>query len=94
MLCYEKYIGSTTRPLHIREREHFYSIKNGDNSSALGEHFAECHKTTTMPNVHFKILQHTNGNELRLRIQEAYWIQSKQPSLNRKTEQMGTGFLV
>ena len=41
----------------------------------------------------FNIIQRTEHDELRLRIVEAYEIKTRRPTLNRKQEDLGTGFL-
>ena len=71
-------------------REHAYAIERSDDTSALGEH-SKIH--TEAMSASFKIVDRAS-DQLRLRIQEAYWIQRRQPTLNRKEENMGTGFLV
>ena len=85
-----KYIGSTTRALHTPARQHAYAMKHSDDTSALGEH-SKIH--TEAMSASFNILDRAS-DLLCLRIQEAYWIQRRQPTLNRKEETMGTGFLV
>ena len=45
------------------------------------------------PNITFSVIKSTVRDELHLRIAEAYEIQSQRPALNRKREDMGTGFL-
>ena len=72
------------------------SIRSGgdNDKSALGEHYSDAHPDSTQtPRVVFRILAHA-PDELRLKIKEAYWIKKKQPSLNRKAEEMGTRFLI
>ena len=92
-LCPNNYIGSTTVALHYRARQHIYAIRRCDNTYALGEHFTKDHHDTA-PSVMFRVVESCSQDELRLRIAEAYWIKKLAPTLNRKTEHMGTGFLV
>ena len=92
-LCPNNYIGSTTVALHYRARQHIYAIRRCDNTYALGEHFTKDHRDTA-PSVMFRVVESCSQDELRLRIAEAYWIKKLAPTLNRKTEHMGTGFLV
>ena len=93
-LCPATYIGATTRAFHTRAREHLGNIRRREiEKSALAEHFVKHHDAAVdNPIVTFRTLA-TAKNELRLWIQEAYWIQRLKPSLNRKGENMGTGFL-
>ena len=91
-ICGRTYIGSTTRPLHIRVREHLYVVKRRDDGSAIAEHYVNEHPTDS-PSVTFRIIASAT-DELRLRIQEAYWIKKLCPGLNRKSEHLGTGFVI
>ena len=45
------------------------------------------------PSLNFRILQQCR-DELRLHIEEALEIQRHRPQLNRRDEDMGTGFLI
>ena len=92
-LCPNNYIGSTTVALHYRARQHIYAIRRCDNTYALGEHFTKDHRDTA-PSVMFRVVESCGQDELRLRITEACWIKKLAPTLNRKTEHIGTGFLV
>ena len=38
-VCKDTYIGSTTRPLHDRAKEHIAAAKNKNHTSAVGEHY-------------------------------------------------------
>ena len=64
-LCTATYIGSTTRALHTRAREHLYAIKNKDSSSALGEHY-QLHHPNDAASITFQILGTSGGSELGL----------------------------
>ena len=92
-LCPNNYIGSTTVALRYRARQHIYAIRRCDNTYALGEHFTKDYRDTA-PSVMFRVVKSCGQDELRLRIAETYWIKKLAPTLNRKTEHMGTGFLV
>ena len=94
LICMATYLGSTTRALHTRAREHLYNIKRKKaDKSALAEHYINQHHTATeSPKIKFKVLCSTRDG-LRLRIEETYWIRRLQPAINRKKEGMGTGFL-
>lgn len=88
------YIGSTKQQLHSRAQQHINAAKHHDRTYALGEHYAIKHPNPAItPRITFRILQTTPPDELRLRIVEAYAIQVMKPALNRKREDMGTGFL-
>ena len=90
-LCGHSYVGMTTRRLHNRAQEHVRSAKNHTTTSAFGEHYLSKHPNQR-PQISFKILRH-EGNELRLRIEEALAIKDETPELNRRQEDMGIGFL-
>ena len=45
------------RKLHDRIHEHTYAARKHDNTSAIGEHYANTHLNTTTPNITFKILK-------------------------------------
>ena len=92
--CNKSYIGSTSRSLHHRAREHIilYAASKKDGASAFGDHCNAYHLHQE-PNITFSIIKSTVRDELHLRIAEAYEIQSRRPALNRKREDMGTGFL-
>ena len=94
-LCTASYIGSTTLAIHTRTRQHIYIIKRREvEKSALAEHYVEQHPDNTAePNINFCAVA-TTREELRLLIEKAYWIQRPKPALNRKQDNMGTGFLV
>ena len=92
LLCDKTYIGMTTRRLHDRAREHIYMIKNKDDGSALGEHYVTDHPHTKEPLITFKVLR-KNRDLLRLHIEEAMAIKQANPALNRRQEDLGTGFL-
>ena len=93
-LCPATYIGATTRAFHTRAPEHLGNIRPREiEKSALAEHFVKHHDAAVdNPIVTFRTLA-TAKNELLLWLQEEYWIQRLKPSLNRKGENMGTGFL-
>ena len=90
-LCGDKYIGQTARALHDRAREHITAAKNRTNNSALGRHYEERHPADP-PSISFKILDRSR-DELRLKIKEALAIKTRRPELNRRKEEMGTGYL-
>ena len=73
--CHESYIGSTTRALHNRVREHLQM----ENSSVF-KHRKKCASTFCV-----KVIARDN-NANRLRFKEAIYIQEKCPKMNNKVE--------
>ena len=82
----------TSWQLHHRAREHLAAADKLIDMSALGEHYHKCHKEMK-PDIPFKIIQKTEHDELRLRAAEAYEIKTRRLTINRKVEDLGTGFL-
>ena len=91
-VCKDTYIGSTTRPLHDRAKEHIAAAKNKNHTSAVGEHYCKRHPTTE-PRLLFRIFRRTKRDELRLRIEEAIAIHEAAPTINRHREETGIDFL-
>ena len=91
-LCKKTYIGSTTRALHDRAKEHITAAKTHNRSLAIGEHYFTFHRTKE-PQLQFRIIRFTEKDELRLRIHEATIIQRLAPAMNRRKEETGVGFL-
>lgn len=81
--CSSNYIGCTKRFLHIRVAEHF-----SRNDSAIKKHATSCMGLGWT----FKIIA-SSRDLVDLRIQEAYLINLKQPSLNNKGELIPMGLL-
>ena len=90
-LCDDEYIGMTTRRLHDRARGHVRSANMKDDATDFSDHYCEHHKPCS-PRITFKILTH-QPDLLRLHIEEALRIKQHRPSLNRRQEMLGTGFL-
>ena len=91
-ICKGVYIGSTTRALHERAKEHIAAARNKSRTSAIGEHYG-MHHPTSEPRLQFRIIRRTEKDELRLRIEEAMAIREAAPSLNRRKEETGIDFL-
>ena len=91
-LCKDTYIGSTTRALHDRAKEHITAAKTHNRSLAIGEHYFTFHRAKE-PQLQFRIIRFTEKDELRLRIHEATIIQRLAPAMNRRKEETGVGFL-
>ena len=60
--------------------------------TAFGDHYRTRHKKKKEPKLSFKILSQ-NHDDLRLHIEEALAIKTLTPELNKRQEEMGTGFL-
>ena len=90
-LCDQSYIGMTTRKLHERAREHVTAARHHDRHSAFGQHY-ESHHPKATPDIKFIILRRQK-DLLRLHIEEAMAIRTFKPTLNRRQEDLGTGFL-
>ena len=91
-LCGSSYIGMTTRALHTRALEHIAGARKHSLKSAFGEHYKTKHPKMA-PSLNFRILQQCR-DEIRLHIEEALAIQRHRKQLNRRDEDMGTGFLI
>ena len=92
LLCDATYVGMTTRTLHERATEHIGSARRGDANSAFGDHY-EDHHAGTAPSIRFEIVSR-HRDHLHLHIEEALAIKRLKPTLNRREETMGTGFLI
>ena len=92
MLCDSSYIGMTTRALHTRALEHIAGARKYSLKSAFGEHYKNKHPKMA-PSLNMRLLDQCR-DELRLHIEEALAIQRHRPQLNRRDEDMGTGFLI
>ena len=90
-ICEEFHIGMTTRRLHARAREHLAAAKQHLRASVCGDHYVKSHPKA-VPNIQFKIIKHQR-NDLHLHIEEALTIKALRPTLNRRQEDVGTGFL-
>ena len=90
-LCGRSYIGMTSRRLHDRMREHMASARKKDEKTAFGVHY-EAEHPKQKPKISFSVLFHQR-DELRLHVEEAMAIKSRKPELNRRQEELGTGFL-
>ena len=87
--CGRTYIGMTTRRLHKRMREHMAAARRKDESTPFGAHFKH---PKSKPKISFSILSQQR-DELRLHVEEAMAIKTRQPELNRRQEELGPGFL-
>ena len=78
--------------MHETALEHLRSARKGTDYSAFGEQFSSSHPNT-QPKIIFKVVKHCQG-QLRLQVEEAMAIKEHKPTLNRRTEDLGTGFLL
>ena len=90
-ICNDFYIGMTARRLHGRGREHLKAARQRSGTSVFGDHYAKVHPDA-VPRIGFRIIHHQR-NDLRLHIAEALAIKTMKPPLNRRQEDLGTGFL-
>ena len=73
------YIGSTTRPLHVRIREHTVTGRG----STIHEHLLQCGRGVAKVNV--SILA-TEKDEVNTRLREAVLIKKRLPQLNTQAD--------
>jgi len=76
--CNHFYIGSTTRPLHIRIKEHLHT-----QASTFRKHLIKCNNTERSITVKIEARERNLGN---LRIKEALLIAKLHPRINNRTE--------
>ena len=77
--CDQQYIGSTTRFIHDRVREHL----NNDNSS-VKKHISSC-QNNDHKGINIKIIMSEN-DPANLRLYEAFYIRKYKPTLNSREE--------
>ena len=82
--CGEDYIGETARPLCVRIKEHLDGKDRSRKSTPLGAHRISTHSGDDFE-VAVKILAHEPQTSAR-KILEAFWINTKNPKINRKEE--------
>ena len=82
----------TVCQLHARALEHLRAANQRQEHTALGDHYKTGHKEKDKPKLSFKIISQ-NHDDLRLHIEEALAIKMLKPELNKRQEEMGTGFL-
>ena len=80
--CDGNYIGKTCRSFRTRYLEHDYSIRKGDDKSALSVHVCEC---SSMADFDVNFLE-CGRSPLEIALLEARWIRIRRPSLNRCEE--------
>lgn len=79
--CKKFYIGSTTRPLHTRCREHATNI-----NSSVHRHLITCNRSATFSESTMTSVISTDKDCANLRLREAYFINTLKPELNDRVE--------
>lgn len=89
-ICYEFYIGHTSRPFKKRFIEHRRSLEQKNFTSALSEHVLKNHadQVASIFSFDLQILRHCR-NPIDSRLAEARLINLHRPKLNRKHEMIG-----
>ena len=82
----------TVCQLHARALEHLRAANQRQEHTAFGDHYKTGHMEKDKPKLSFKIISQ-NHDDLRLHIEEALAIKTLKPELNKRQEEMGTGFL-
>ena len=82
----------TVRQLHARALEHLRAANGRKEQTAFGDHYRAVHEKTDKAKLSFKIVKQQH-DDLRLHIEEALAIKTLRPDLNKRQEEMGTGFL-
>ena len=77
--CGRRYVGSTTRPLHERIREHTTQGRG----STIHTHLKDCGRGTA--NVAVKVLA-KEKDEVNTRLREAILIKKRKPDLNTQAD--------
>ena len=77
--CGEYYIGSTTRFLHDRTKEHLTNDK-----SSVKKHLTTHHRNNGH-NIEVKVITREN-DPVNLRLYEVYYIRTHKPGLNSREE--------
>ena len=91
-LCGNRYVGMTVCQLHARVLKHVRSAAQHQEHTAFGDDYRTRLKKKKEPKLSFTILSQ-NHDDLRLHIEEALAIKTLTPELNKRQEEMGTGFL-
>ncbi|KAK6763666.1 hypothetical protein RB195_024115 [Necator americanus] len=82
--CGEEYIGETARPLYVRIKEHLSGKNRLRGWTPLGAHRTQKHDGADFE-IRVQILAHETKTLARKSL-EAFWIQAKNPKMNRKGE--------
>ena len=91
-LCGKRYVGITVRQLHARAFGHLRAANQRQEHTAFGDHYKTGHKEKDKPKPFFQIISQ-NHDDRQLHIEEAPAIKTLKPELNKRQEEMGTGFL-
>ena len=87
-----KYVGMTVRQLQASALEHVRAANGRKERTVFGDHYRAVHEKKDKSTLSFKIVKQQH-DDLRLHIEEALSIKTLRPDLNKRREQMGTGFL-
>ena len=90
-LCFACTAGERKRTEKSGNGKDVAAARRKDESTAFGAHFKHDHPKSK-PKISFSILSQQR-DELRLHVEEAMAIKTRQPELNRRQEELGTGFL-
>jgi len=87
--CGSTYVGRTSRPLHVRSREHipkwFCDGRSGISRSAITEHLLSCSSIPDDPMSKFQVVCQAYNNRI-LRILEALYIKRDCPDLCKQKD--------
>ena len=87
-----KYVGMTVRQLHARALEPLRAANGRKERTAFGDHYRAVHEKKDKATLSFEIVKQQH-DDLRLHIEEALAIKTLRPDLNKRQEEIGTGFL-
>ena len=90
--CFSKYIGKTSRPFHVRFKEHKSSIANKNNISALSDHVKICDNCHGIDDFSIDFLRCVR-DPVEASLAESRFIDLLKPKMNRRHEMVGTGGL-
>ena len=82
--CGDTYIGETGRPLCCRVKEHLDGLNKLKAATPLGSHRISCHENAEI-SIGVTILAY-EPDLLARKTLEAFWINAKNPKMNRKEE--------
>ena len=82
----------TVRQLHACALEHLRAANARKEGTAFGDHYRAVHEKKDTAKLSFKIVKQQHDN-LQLYIDEALAIKTLRPDINKRQEEMGTGFL-
>ena len=88
-MCQEKYIGETGRFKRTRIWEHYQSVRNGNNNTAMGKHYMEKHADSTIPESPFKVeIKRRCRDYVERQIWQSVLIKRENPILNTQLSEI------